>query len=212
MSAQHGVVRLSRVAVLLTALVAGCSLGPKATEQPASYDLGPPRQHTPGNPAIATMLLVPEVVAPAWLAGNGIVYRLNYENQARAYAYAQSRWTAPPAALLTQRLLSRLAAASRGIVTGADGVRADHQLRVDLEDFSQSFDSPAASRVTLRARASLVDVTNRGMIAQRVFAIERTTATPDAAGAVQALAAASDELVEGLLAWTAESLKPAKTK
>ena len=92
--------------------------------------------------------------APAWLNGPGILYRLNYENPPRPQPYALSRWSGSPAALLTERLRNRFAAAAtKGIVTGSDGVRADYLLRVELEDFSQSFDAPNASRVALqRAR------------------------------------------------------------
>src|SRR5262249_11096585 len=158
------------------------------------------------------ILVVPEISAPSWLSGNGIVYRLNYENASRSQYYALSRWTAPPSALLTQRMRTRLATAANGIVTSPDGVRADYLLRVELEDFSQSFDTPAASRVALRARASLVDLANRNLIAQRAFAVEQDTPTPDAPGAVRALSAASEEFVESLLNWTQERLKPAKSR
>ena len=159
------------------------------------------------------MLALPDVVAPAWLSSNGIAYRLNYDNATRAYVYTLSRWTAPAPALLTQRLRTRFAAAApNGIVTGADGVRADYILRVELEDFSQSFDAPAASRGVVRARASLVSLGDRTLVAQREFAIEQAAPTPDAAGAVQALSAASEEFVEGLLRWTEERLKAAKSK
>ena len=198
---------------LLAGAIMGCSIGPKMTEQPASYDLGPPRHHAAANPGINATLFLPEVGAPPWLSGNGIVYRLNYENAARPRSYTLSRWTAPPSALLTQRLRSRFAAAAAsGIVTGADGVRADFQLSVELEDFSQFFDAPGSSRVAVRARASLVSLANRTLIAQREFAAEQAAASPDAAGAVQALSAASEELVESLLKWTEERLGSAKSR
>lgn len=213
MSERECTVRAIASVIVVAAALAGCSIGPKATEQPASYDLGPPRQLAAGNPPITAMLALPEVTAPAWLGGNGIVYRLSFENAARAYAYTQSRWTAPPPALLTQRMRSRFAAStSSGIATGTDGVRADYLLRVELEDFSQSFESPASSRVALRARASLVNLANRNMVAQRVFDVEQATPTPDAPGAVKALAAASDEFMDRLLAWTAERLKAEKPR
>src|SRR5262249_18639845 len=151
--------------------------GPKATEQPATYDLGAPRNHTPGNPGIAVILALPEFTAPAWLAGNGIVYRLNYDNASRTESYPMSRWAAPPPGLLTHPVRSPFAAATSGIVTSPDGVRADYLLRIDLEDFSQSFDAPASSRVALRARATLVNLASRTLIAQRVFAFEQAAPT-----------------------------------
>jgi len=195
---------------VLAAALAGCSLGPQAREQPASYDLGPPRPQAAAGPALAVTLLVPDITAPAALDGLGIVYRLDYENAARPQAYTLSRWSVPPAALLTQRLRDRFAPAVRGVVTGSHGARADYALRVELEDFSQSFAAADRSRVTARARASLVDVASRALVAQRVFAVERAAPSPDARGAVAALGQAGDELIEQLLAWTGESLKTAR--
>jgi len=201
------------VALAAAALLAGCSLGPKATEQPASYDLGPPPAARPSNPGITVTMYLPEVHAPSWLSGYGIVYRLVFEDPARARAYSLSRWTAPPPALVTQRVRGRFAAASRnGIVTGIDGVRADYVLRVELEDFSQSFDSPASSQVALRARASLVNLATRTLVAQREFVLEQAAPTPDAPGAVRGLAEVTDRFVDNLLQWTEERLKAAAAK
>lgn len=198
--------------MLAAAALAGCALGPQAKEQPASYDLGPARDHAAAGPVIAATLLVPEFAAPAWLDGPGIVYRLDYDNAARPQSYTLSRWSAPPAALLTHRLRGRFAPALRGIVTGAHGARADYALRVELEDFSQSFEAPDRSRVAVRVRASLVDVAGRTLVAQRAFAIERPAPSPDARGAVAALGEAGDELIEHLLAWVGEGLKAARAR
>ncbi len=198
---------------LAVAALAGCALGPQMKEQPASYDLGPPRSHAATNPGIQATLLLPEVTAPAWLDGQGIIYRLSYEDAARPQAYAHSRWAASPAALLTQRLRNRFAAASTsGIVTGSDGTRADYALRVELEDFSQSFNAPNASRVAVRARASLVNLAHRTLVAQRVFSVERLAPSHDARGAVTALGEASDDLFERLLEWAEERLRAAGSR
>jgi cholesterol transport system auxiliary component len=200
------------IVTLFCGALAACSLAPK-TEQPAIYDLGAPRSHAAAKPGIAAVLYLPDVTAPEWLSGPGILYRLNYDNPARPQPYALSRWSASPAALLSGRLRSRFAAAAaKGIVSGADGVRADYLLRVELEDFSQSFDAPNSSRVALHARASLVNIASRSLVAQRVFVVEQAAATPDAPGAVQALGAASDEFMESLLKWTEDRLKAAGGK
>ncbi len=97
-------------------------------------------------------------------------------------------------------------------MTGSDGVRADYLLRVELEDFSQSFDAPNASRVSLQARVSLVSLASRVLLAQRSFAVERPAPTPDAPGAVQALSAASDEFLDAVLKWTQQELAAAARK
>ena len=197
---------MSSMVLLPLLAVAACSLGPQAREPSATYDLGPPRIYAADAAPLKVTLLVPDVGAPAWLDNHGIVYRLTYQNASRAHIYANSRWTAPPAALLTQRIRGRFAAASAGVIQGTDGGRADYLLRVDLDDFSQSFDAPEASRVSLRARATLVAVTDRKLRAQRSFSIERT-AVPDAPGAAAALAEAGDVFVEELLVWAAQALK-----
>lgn len=203
--------KLARAVMILGAAVAaGCAVGPQR-QQADSYDLGPPRVHASG-PSVAATLLLPDVSAPSWLDGHGIVYRLSYENSARPQAYAGSRWVAPPAALLTQRLRSRLAAGAGGIVTISDGARADYALRIELEDFSQSFTDANASRVALRARASLFRLTDRLLVAQRVFSVDRAAPTPDARGAVVALGAASDEVIESLVEWAGVQIKTPRAK
>jgi cholesterol transport system auxiliary component len=195
------------VVVLFLFLAAGCSLGPQVREPSATYDLGPPRTHGSNPVRLNATLILPDVAAPSWLDNHGMVYRLNYVNASRTHIYANSRWTAPPAALLTQRLRSRFAAASGGVTQGLDGARAQYLLRVDLDDFSQFFDDPGASRVSVRARATLVGVADRKLRAQRSFSIERPAA-PDAPGAAAALADAGDALIEELLLWAAQALKP----
>jgi cholesterol transport system auxiliary component len=190
----------------LIAVLGACGIGPQVKEPPASYDLGPQRAYVQEHPRIRTVLLLPGVSAPVWLDSAGIVYRLNYQDAARPQAYANSRWAVPPAQLLTQRIRSRFAAATAGIVTGGDSALADFALRVELEDFSQAFDALNESRVTVRARVTLVDLASHALYAQRTFALERP-ATPDAAGAVAALGAASDALIEELLGWTVQNLQ-----
>lgn len=196
--------------VVMAAALGGCTLFPPPAEAPAHYDLGPlPHYRRASLPLPATVKL-PEVTAPSWLEGQGIVYRLAYDEPARLRSYARSQWRAPPSALVTQRLRARFSAASRsGIVTEDDGAHADYALRVDLSDFSQIFSGPAASGVTVRARVSLVDIGRRTLAAQRVFSIERPAPGPDAGGAVAALAGASDELIEEVLEWTREQLRAA---
>jgi cholesterol transport system auxiliary component len=205
------IVRLASTAPRLAALLpvfavlGACGIGPQVKEPPASYDLGPPHPYLQTNPGIRMALLIPAIVAPTWLDGQGIAYRLNYVDAARPQTYANSQWAATPSALLTQRLRSRFAAAS-GIVGTGDGARADYALRVELEDFSQSFDALNQSRVAVRVRATLVDLSSHTLHAQRTFGVERP-AEPDAAGAVTALGVASDALIEELLRWTAQNLK-----
>jgi cholesterol transport system auxiliary component len=76
-------------------------------------------------------------------------------------------------------------------------------LRVQLQEFSQVFDSEQASAAVLRVRAQLSDAGSHGetLVAQQQFTVRRPAATPDAAGGARALAEASAQLADELAAW-----------
>ena len=193
--------------LLLAATLAGCTLGPEKKDAAATYDLSGAPSSAAGKTRIRATLLVQPVAAPGWLESNAIVYRLNYQDAARQLNYANSRWAAPVASLVTQRLRAQLAAASdSGIVNIADSARADYALRVELEEFSQVFDTADASRAVIVARASLVNVARRSLQAQKTFTIDRPAAGANAESGVRALSAGSAELVDAIVAWTAASL------
>ena len=190
------------LSIFFAALFSGCALGPEKRDAPALFDFGPQRIAAATAPTINATLLIPSVSASPWLDTPNIQYRLTYKDASRPDAYAQNRWTMSPALLLTERLRARFAIASLGVLTVQDGAIADYALRIELEDFSQSFDDAQTSKVTASLRASLINLNTRALHAQRTFSAERPAA-PNAAGAAQALAAASDAVVEDLVAWTA---------
>ena len=198
----------TRFAALFALLLfTGCNLGPTVKDVPAMYDLGPAPGYGQNAPRIRASLLVYTVSATGWLETPAIVYRLNYRDPSRQQVYSASRWASPPAALLTQRLRARLAAVSDGgVISVADGARADYTLRVELDDFSQVFDSAEASRGVVVARASIMNVARRTVLAQRSFTMERAASSANAEGGVHALSAAGDDLIEAVAAWTATSL------
>ena len=189
------------------ALASGaCTFEAPVSAVPTQYDLGPPPAYARSNPAIRGTLLIAPVRAPAWLDDTGIAYRLVYEDPARTQIYAMSRWTAEPAALMTDRLRSRLAAVAGSVVAPGFSARSDYTLRVELEDFSQHFAAVSQSRVVLRARATLLATEERKVLAQRAFEVERPAA-PNAPGAVTALGEAADAFMAELVKWTAENAK-----
>ena len=174
------------------ALAAGCSLAPT---QPAVavFDFGPPpAAAAPGRVALRVL----NVSAAPWLDSADIGYRLDYRDPHRREVYRDSRWAAPPAALLGARLQLRAAGGSSGSDTAAT-------LAVHLDECSQVFSAPAQSRVVLRLRARLIPAGASDGSLERVFTVERDAASADAAGAVRALSQAADEAVDRLLAWAA---------
>ena len=165
-------------------LLSSCALQTPTSDTPTRYDFGPPPSHARSNPAIPAILLVTAVRAPSWLDETGIVYRLMYEDSSRPRVYAMSGWSAPPAALLTDRIYNRFAAASRGAVAPGFSAQSDYTIRLELEDFSQHFTARDESRVILKARASLLSSVERRLLAQREFELARPAA-PNAPGAVK---------------------------
>lgn len=180
-------------ALAAVTLVAACAGNPAALSD-IRYDLGPP----PSTSATGSLppLKVLEVNAPAPLDNDGILYRLNADVQ-RTGRYADSRWTMSPARLLTQRLRTSLGARAT-VLSGADAVQAP-MLKIDLDQFEQVFDSATESSGVLSARATLIQ--GGKVIAQRAFVARAPASTPDAAGGVRALAAASDAFVSEVGAW-----------
>ena len=76
-------------------------------------------------------------------------------------------------------------------------------LRIELEEFSQLFESPTASTGLLRLRATAVQPSPQGerLLGQRSFIVQRPAPSADAAGGVRALTAATDAAVEEIDQW-----------
>jgi cholesterol transport system auxiliary component len=190
-------------------LASSCAFRQPTSDVPTLYDFGPAPSHARSNPAIPATLLVTPVRAPPWLDENGIVYRLLYEDVPRPQVYGMSRWSAPPAALMSDRIYSGFAAAAQGAVAPGFSAQSDFTLRIELEDFSQHFTTPEESSASLKARASLLSSTDRRLIAQREFDFRRPAA-PNAVGAVKSLTAAVDAFTNELVQWTAENVRAAR--
>lgn len=182
---------------LMAALaLSACSLAPTAPTR-AVYDLGPSAAAPAPGGALAWRIA--DVTAPPWLAGEGIAYRLAFQQAQRLEQYRDSAWAAPPAALLTQRLRQQLAA-----TPGCTG-RPAALLAVNLDEFEQVFSSPTRSQAVLRVQATLWPAGTANTALQQHWRIERPTDTPDAAGAVRGLAQAVDDWLPQLAGWLAAS-------
>jgi cholesterol transport system auxiliary component len=76
-------------------------------------------------------------------------------------------------------------------------------LRIDVEEFSQLFDSPGRSWGLLRLRATLLENTPAGekMLGQRDIVKRERAPSADAPGGVRALAAATDAAAAEISQW-----------
>jgi cholesterol transport system auxiliary component len=188
--------------VVCSALLLGACALPERAPAPVRFDFGPVLVASE-QPAQRTGLALRVQAAPA-LESTAMLYRLAYADAHQLRVYAQSRWTMTPADLLQQRLRARLSAQ---YWVPPMGEPAALTLHLEVEEFTQVYDSAKQSQGVLRARATLMQRSGGqdAVISQRDFLLQRESTTPDAAGGVQALALATDALADALLAWTQQN-------
>ncbi|MGQ0750714.1 MAG: ABC-type transport auxiliary lipoprotein family protein [Betaproteobacteria bacterium] len=188
--------------VLLASVAAGCGSLPTAPVRPAVYDFGPGPLTAPAtkNPALPALLLQ-EFRAPSALDNPAVLYRLSYADARQLRPYANARWSMPPAQLVRQRLREALGV-SRAVIDAGESA-APFTLRVELQEFSQLFESEQASSGLVRLNATLFEAKGGAdrLVAQRVFVVQRPAPSADAAGGVRALISATDAIVEEVGAW-----------
>ncbi|AKJ69275.1 hypothetical protein ABW99_14690 [Pandoraea thiooxydans] len=182
-------------------LLSACASGPL----PANierFDLGPPPVAAPGSPANSGRTLAPikvMVAAPTWLDQESMYYRLPGADGDQARAYADSRWLAPPQRLFGERLRARLAS-QRSVLNAGDPVAAP-LLKIELDEFTQVFDSRSRSHGAVVLRASVFD--HDRLVAQTTLHVTRPAPSNDARGGVAALRAATDAAQAALVRWLA---------
>ena len=144
-------------------LIGGCSALPDKPVRPAVYDFGPglvPKA-TPAPAASGVALsplLLADIEAPATVDGTAVLYRLAYADVQQLRPYAQARWSMPPAQLVRQRLRDQLSQ-QRVVLNPAEGP-AGWILRLELEEFTQVFETPDRSAGLVRLRAPLLETVN----------------------------------------------------
>jgi len=175
------------------------------------YDFGPGAvvATKPASAERLPALVVAGVDATGALDTTAVLYRLTYSDAQQLRPYAQARWSMPPAQLLHQRLRETLGQ-QRMVLGQGEGVAAGHPtltLRVVLEEFSQIFDTAQSSQglVRLRATLSYPGAGAERVLAQHSFVVQRQASSADAAGGVQALAAATDGAIAELAEWMQRS-------
>lgn len=184
--------------LLAIALIAGCA---SKADAPTQYDLGLlPTAAASAAPALSAVSLA-DVNAPAWLDNNMMFFRLAYANDQQPRPYASSRWTMPPAQLFQQRLKARLAQNGSAVLAMSDAALNVPLLRIDMDDFTQTFDTPSHSVATLQVRASLFN--GRVLLAQKSFSGQADTPSADAAGAARAFVGANDAVIADMMRWLA---------
>ena len=87
-------------------------------------------------------------------------------------------------------------------------------LRLELEEFSQLFETADKSTGLLRLRATVLRRSTGGetLLAQRSFIVQQNAPTADASGGVRALTAATDQAIAEIETWLAQVIPTAKNE
>lgn len=197
-------------------LLAGCGSLPKPPQTMVRYDLGAPPALQAASAALAPIALA-QMQAPILADGNTAVrYRLAYADGQVLHAYAQARWSLPPAQMVLQRLREHLGQGGRAVLSAEAGEippsvqgRQVPVLRMALEEFSHVFSSPQDSAGWVRVRATLVDPAPQGdvLLAQQVFEVRQPASAANSSAGVQALARAVDQVGQQLQPWLQRALE-----
>lgn len=198
--------------ILITYCLSGCSALHKPPPSVSVYDFGIPKsiQNKPQKfSKQSKSLLIADATTPSWLDNHKIHYRLLYHNPSQLYAYANSRWVASPAALITQHIRDHVAInTNEQVIRSSSTAKADYILYIELEEFNQLFDTERDSRVAINLRVSLIERNSRYLLSQRDFRIQEQAPSADAAGAVIALGSATNQLITELTNWLTVKLSP----
>jgi len=189
-------------------LLVACGTLPDKPVRAAVYDFGPgARADTVAGAAhAAAPIQLGEVEAASALDSTAVLYRLAYADAQQLQPYAQARWSMPPAELLRLRLRDTLAPRQLVLREGSglhSGEVPTRTLQLELDEFSQVFDAPGSSVGLVRVNATVLSPTADGgrLLAQRRFVAQRPAPSPDAAGGVRALTAASDVVLSDIAQW-----------
>jgi cholesterol transport system auxiliary component len=192
---------LPLLALAFAALLAGCGSTRGSGQASTTYDFGASATGATAPAAPLAALVVTDVTGSPALDSERMSYRLNYADPLQSRSYANSRWSSTPLQLVTQRMKSRVAQAGVKVVSVTDAAAGIPILRIEIDDFTHSFDSLAQSYGQLILRASVFQ--GHKLIDQRTFSRKTSAGSADAGGGAHALAASTDAAAAEVIAWLA---------
>lgn len=191
--------RLIVLAAAAGFLLTGCAS--QKSEPTTQFDFGPaiPAQAAPAQTAAALTIVVTDATGSSALDSERMFYRLSYADPLQARTYANSRWTANPLQMTTQRLKTRIAQSGAKVLSETDASSGVAILRIDVDEFIHDFRGVAQSDGQVALRASVFQ--GHALVDQRSFARTTAAGSADAAGGARALAASTDAIAADIVAW-----------
>jgi cholesterol transport system auxiliary component len=186
------------IAVLAAAglLLSGCAS--QKGEPTTQFDFGPAMPPVTAAAPIGAIVIT-DATGSSALENERMFYRLSYADALQARSYANSRWTANPLQMMTQRLKTRIAQSGAKVLSETDASNGIPILRIDVDEFVHDFRSAAQSEGQVALRASVFK--GHVLVDQRSFARTTAAGRADAAGGARALAASTDAIAADIVAW-----------
>jgi len=191
----HRLIALAAAALLL----AGCAS--QKGEPTTQFDFGPAMPAASQAQAAAPIgaIVVTDITGSSALENERMFYRLSYADALQARSYANSRWTANPLQMMTQRMKTRIAQSGAKVLSETDASNGVPILRIDVDEFIHNFSGAAQSEGQVALRASVFQ--GHVLVDQRSFARTTPAGSADAAGGARALAASTDAIAADIVAW-----------
>lgn len=185
------------LAAALALILSGCA---SQKGQPTTqFDFGPAAPAQARAQDSLGSVVVTDVTGSSALDNERMFYRLTYADPLQARTYANSRWTANPLQLLTQRFKTRLAQAGARVLSETDASIGIPLLRIDVDEFVQDFGGVSRSTGIVAVRASVFQ--GHTLVDQRSFRQAVPATSADAAGGARALAASTDAIAADIVTW-----------
>lgn len=185
------------LAAVLALLLSACAS--QKSQPTTQFDFGPAAPTAQAAQATLGSVVVTDVTGSSALDSERMFYRLSYADPLQARTYANSRWTANPLQLLTQRFKTRLAQAGARVLSETDAATGVPLLRIDVDEFIQDFGGVSQSTGVVAVRASVFQ--GHTLVDQRSFRQAVAAPGADAAGGARALAASTDAVAADIVAW-----------
>jgi cholesterol transport system auxiliary component len=186
--------------ILAAALALTLSACASQKGQPTTqFDFGPATSAQAQAQGMLGAVVVTDVTGSSALDNERMFYRLSYADALQARTYANSRWTANPLQLLTQRFKTRLAQSGARVLSETDAASGIPLLRIDVDEFIQDFGGVSQSTGVVAVRASVFQ--GHTLVDQRSFRQAAAAPSADAAGGARALAASTDAVAADIVAW-----------
>jgi cholesterol transport system auxiliary component len=191
--------KLAACATALACLLSLSGCASNKAQPTTQFDFGPAVLNAQAAQSAFGALVVTDVTGSSALDNERMFYRLSYADALQARTYANSRWTANPLQMMTQRLKTRIGQAGAKVLSESDASLGVPILRIDVDDFVHDFSSAGQSQGVVAVRASLFQ--GHTLVDQKSFTRTTPAATLDAAGGARALAASTDAIAADITGW-----------